>query len=93
MPKVAFVGRNKLGQMFRILGMDFILVRKEGLKEIPQDYLVIFTEEAFYHQLKELYPNRLIVPLVDFDNKVNSLIVGMRESIESTVGEEVLKNE
>jgi vacuolar-type H+-ATPase subunit F/Vma7 len=92
MAKAAFVGENEQGNLFRLLGIDVVIAHKEGDINNLKDYELIYAEEPMYQKLKEKYPQKKIVPLVDFKKGVSSVIVYMKEEIKATVGKEVLKD-
>lgn len=87
-----FVGKNKLAEMFGVLGLEILLVGEEQKLENLDDYSLIFTEESLFDKLKNNYPHKLIVPLVNFEDRTDTVVKGSEESIKSTVGGEVLKN-
>ncbi|UCG34635.1 MAG: hypothetical protein JSW17_03840 [Candidatus Omnitrophota bacterium] len=91
MAKAVFVGKEKISQIFKAIGLDVILEEELKSKSLAE-YELIFAEEPIYQTLCQDYPYKVIIPLVDFATRKDSIIEHMRKTIQTTVGEEVLKN-
>jgi len=91
MAKAVFVGKEKIGEIFKAIGLDIILEAELKSKSV-EDYDLIFAEEPLFQDLRQDYPYKTIIPLVDFTKRKDSIIDYMRKTIQTTVGEEVLRN-
>ncbi len=93
MHKAIFIGKDDLGEIFKILGLEVVIIKEEKYPSFIEEDKIIFTEPSLYLKIKEMYPKSTIIPLVDFERKTSSVIGYIKEIIRSTVGDEVLKNE
>lgn len=90
MGKAIFVGENIESLVFKTLGIEWSRFKEE--KSIEQ-YSFIFTEEKLYKDLKKKYPHKIIIPLVNFEDREGGIKRRVEQIIKDTVGETVLKNE
>lgn len=90
MAKGVFIGRNDLSNIFAILGIDILWYKELDLERL-KDYDLILTEDSFFTELREKFPEKTVVSLVDFEGLKNSLTERTRDFIIQTVGEEVLR--
>jgi len=90
---IVFASDIYLAEVFKILGIDVVVIKKDEDYRKLWEYEVILTQERMLKKLQERFPRKVIIPLVDFSRLSSNLSFYIKEFVKSTVGEVVLEDE